>query len=101
MMIFPALSISTRAMSTPAAATALSARVTSCWRNVEGARDIRPPVRRSECIRDGATPQTPHSFLAAGPSEHYRPGIGRIDVVGPSPANPQQAQQAQQALGPA
>src|SRR5215471_343471 len=38
MTIFPALSISIRAMCTPAAVTALTALVTSCCRNVEGAR---------------------------------------------------------------
>src|SRR5262245_33512166 len=38
--IFPVLSISTRAMCTPAAVTALTALVTSCCRNVDGARDI-------------------------------------------------------------
>src|SRR5215831_2413886 len=38
--IFPALSISMRAICTPAAATALTARVTSCCRNVEGPRAI-------------------------------------------------------------
>src|SRR6516165_4539105 len=38
--IFPVLSISTRAMCTPAAVTALTALVTSCCRNVEGARAI-------------------------------------------------------------
>src|SRR5262249_17768512 len=38
--IFPDLSISMRAICTPAAVTALSARVTSCCRNVEGARAI-------------------------------------------------------------
>src|SRR5262245_42537670 len=36
--IFPALSISMRAICTPAAATALTALVTSCCRNVDGAR---------------------------------------------------------------
>src|SRR5262249_16096627 len=36
--IFPVLSISTRAMCTPAAVTALTALVTSCCRNVAGAR---------------------------------------------------------------
>jgi hypothetical protein len=34
----PVLSISTRAIPTPAAVTAFTARVTSCCRNVEGAR---------------------------------------------------------------
>src|SRR5215831_21420567 len=38
--IFPVLSISTRAMCTPAAVTALTALVTSCCRKVEGARAI-------------------------------------------------------------
>jgi hypothetical protein len=36
--IFPVLSISTRAICTPAAVTALTALVTSCCRNVEGGR---------------------------------------------------------------
>src|SRR5262245_29606517 len=40
MVILPALSTSTRAIPTPAAATALTALVTSCCRNVEGARHI-------------------------------------------------------------
>src|SRR5713101_8262670 len=40
MTILPALSISTRAICTPAAAAARMARVTSCCRNVEGARAI-------------------------------------------------------------
>src|SRR6516165_3133773 len=38
--ILPVLSISTRAICTPAAVTALTALVTSCCRNVEGARGI-------------------------------------------------------------
>jgi hypothetical protein len=38
MTIFPDLSISMRAICTPAAVTALTALVTSCCRNVEGAR---------------------------------------------------------------
>src|SRR5262249_896455 len=45
--IFPVLSISTRAICTPAAATALTALVTSCCRNVDGARAIvRKPAYR-------------------------------------------------------
>src|SRR5215472_18704960 len=36
--IFPALSISMRAICTPAAVTALTALVTSCCRNVDGVR---------------------------------------------------------------
>ena len=44
MTIFPDLSISIRAICTPAAVTALTALVTSCCRNVEGARDILVPV---------------------------------------------------------
>src|SRR5207245_324460 len=40
MVILPALSTSTRAIPTPAAATARMIRVTSCCRNVEGARAI-------------------------------------------------------------
>jgi hypothetical protein len=40
MVILPALSISTREIPTPAAATALMALVTSCCLHVEGARDI-------------------------------------------------------------
>src|SRR5215831_11635931 len=40
--IFPALSISIRAICTPAAVTAFTALVTSCCRNVEGARAISP-----------------------------------------------------------
>src|SRR5262249_62220918 len=38
MTIFPDLSISIRAICTPAAVTALTALVTSCCRNAEGAR---------------------------------------------------------------
>src|SRR5262245_14706194 len=38
--IFPALSISMRAICTPAAVTALTALVTSCCRNVDGARAL-------------------------------------------------------------
>src|SRR5262249_40113825 len=45
--IFPALSISTRAICTPAAATALTALVTSCCRNVEGARAMGPTEKSS------------------------------------------------------
>src|SRR5215813_4114722 len=40
MTIFPDLSISIRAICTPAAVTALTALVTSCCRNVEGPRAI-------------------------------------------------------------
>src|SRR5262249_38038741 len=43
MAILPVLSISTRAICTPAAVTALTARVTSCCRNVEGARATGAP----------------------------------------------------------
>src|SRR4051812_24967190 len=46
-MILPVLSISTRAICTPAAATALTALVTSSCRNVEGARAIRHPFYAS------------------------------------------------------
>src|SRR6266540_4444621 len=63
MVILPALSTSTRAIPTPAAATARIARVTSCCRNVEGARAmgvnksayeaslevIQPVAGRPEC----------------------------------------------------
>src|SRR5215475_11233949 len=43
MAILPVLSISTRAICTPAAVTALTALVTSCCRNVEGARATGAP----------------------------------------------------------
>src|SRR5215467_15697909 len=42
--IFPVLSISTRAICTPAALTALTALVTSCCRNVDGARAMATPM---------------------------------------------------------
>src|SRR5262249_31864541 len=46
--IFPVLSISIRAICTPAALTALTALVTSCCRNVEGARDMARATPWSE-----------------------------------------------------
>src|SRR5262245_31633765 len=49
-MILPDFSISTRAICTPAAVTALTALVTSCCRNVDGARAISlvtPPADRA------------------------------------------------------
>src|SRR5215831_7223834 len=52
--IFPVLSISIRATCTPAALTALTALVTSCWRNVDGARAITPLLHQQierECER--------------------------------------------------
>src|SRR5262245_61728641 len=45
MTILPALSISTRAICTPAAVTALTALVTSCCRNVHGARAMTTTVK--------------------------------------------------------
>src|SRR5262249_31656593 len=49
--IFPALSISIRAICTPAAVTALTALVTSCCRNVEGARAMASYRRWSSAGR--------------------------------------------------
>src|SRR5262245_30723618 len=52
--IFPVLSISIRAICTPAALTALTALVTSCCRNVDGARAISPLLHQQierECER--------------------------------------------------
>src|SRR5262249_31255776 len=48
-VILPVLSISTRAICTPAAVTALTALVTSCCRNVDGARAMAraPPMPES------------------------------------------------------
>src|SRR5262245_16730209 len=52
--IFPVLSISMRAICTPAAVTALTALVTSCCRNVDGARPIlathQPMQLNHNCI---------------------------------------------------
>ena len=42
--IMPCGLIRTRATDRPAAFTALTARVTTCWRNVDGPRDIQAPA---------------------------------------------------------
>src|SRR5262245_23262667 len=89
MMILPALSISIRAISTPAAVTAFSALVTSCCRNVDDARAItttempayRPSVeitarhRRTTMLRDVALVTVVR--LALGPGGHAD-GVGRV-----------------------
>src|SRR5262245_51673722 len=51
MTIFPDLSISIRAICTPAAVTALTALVTSCCRNVDGAQAMATP--RHGCADPG------------------------------------------------
>ena len=68
--ILPSLAISTRAMSTPAAVTALTALVTSCCRNVEGARAMvatEKPACRS-MLRARRAPTVPRIRLSqSGP----------------------------------
>src|SRR5262245_12129477 len=54
--ILPVLSISTRAICTPAAVTALTALVTSCCRNVDGARGISPPLHQQIERADAFSP---------------------------------------------
>src|SRR5215472_16376319 len=55
MTIFPDLSISIRAICTPAALTALTALVTSCCRNVDGARAMASYRGMAVPIREAPT----------------------------------------------
>src|SRR6516165_1103973 len=62
--ILPVLSISIRAICTPAAMTALTALVTSCCRNVEGARAmVRKSAYRS-LLRARRAPTVPRIRLS-------------------------------------
>src|ERR1700730_4117519 len=59
MAILPVLSISTRAICTPAAVTALTALVTSCCRNVEGARAMAATRGKSAYRQSSLVPVCP------------------------------------------
>src|SRR5215831_2664312 len=75
MTILPALSISTRAICTPAAATALTALVTSCCRNVEGARAM---VRKSAYGRSCGAPAKRTAWLEVVEAVAYRAERGLV-----------------------
>src|SRR2546430_9118605 len=70
MVILPALSTSTREIPTPAAATARMIRVTSCCRNVEGARAIGLLLRSLLIARHASL----HGFLLHLRSSKLSPG---------------------------
>ena len=74
--IFPVLSISMRAICTPAAVTALTALVTSCCRNVDGARAMHS--YRKAFLSGSDRGQQPKAFVAApGPSQESLPSAGK------------------------
>src|SRR5262249_22987453 len=75
MTILPSLSISTRAICTPAAATALTALVTSCCRNVEGARAM---VRKSAYGRSCGAPAKRTAWLEVVEAVAYRAERGLV-----------------------